>query len=394
MQLLIQLPRLPFSIAFDILFRHGGFAAFANVHGPEALYQFWRMYFVSSPLGKINSARIGQWVEVMCACHIVRSLAHPAHAVYLLRPVCHNIPESVSAWAVAGGRGNQMLSPEILIRAMKVFLPRGHQPLLQREWFWVSEVFYQRSLRGWMEYVDEVISNHYFTQYWWNGQKECPFYLLDGAEGLPGLSMDRVILGLVERETLTLRQSLKREETAKMMRTLQELKWKKESNVERGSQPSKTNGKNIQSNSKQHQRDQQSTTAKQKVNQNDITIKKKLKPPTLTSANKQEIDRLTQLRYTEHTSILSQVKSALASMLVVTLDENFRRVLGLVVSLGHKYQRIKWNLKLALHMAAFETGRSTWEIERELYCVRYRRDVDPLAKLAKLSTEGKSKGKK
>lgn len=336
MQLLAKLPQLPFSVAFDILFRHGGFAAFADAHGPEAAYQFWRMYFVSSPVGKLRPKSVGQWVEVMCICHVVNSLPHPAHSIYLLRPVCRDVPESVAAWTIAGGRGNQMRPPELLIRAMRIFLSRqGDQPMLQREWFPVSDLFFKRSVSEWRRFADEVISNHLFTRYWWRDQKEGPFYLL-GAH-----KMDEVLVKLAHRDTAHLKQRLRRVEAANMLRRLRAKR-------AREHKPIKT---------------------------------------SLTSSNKQEIEHTTSVRCSEHESALSRTRRALASMMVVTLENRFGRVLRLVTSVYRKFPRIKWSIKLALHEYASETCRSVWEIERELHRVRYSCEMDPLAQLESLACE-------
>ena len=351
MQLLANLPRLPFSVAFDILFRHGGFAALARIYGPmEARYQFWRMFFVSSPVGKLRPDSIGLWVEVMCACHIVQSLPHAAHAVYLLRPIRHDIPESVEAWAIAGGRGNQLLCPEILIKAMRVFIPKGHQPLLQREWFWVSDVHYRRPVNEWLMFADEVVANHLFTRNWWM-QKEGPFYLLEGECS----SMGMVIAAMGKQETLRLRKRLVREEVKKYMEVLRQARAKKEWKAGIGEKEKSIGKKGGE--------------------------KKEKKTTPLSVANKKEVDRLTQIRYREHTSVLAQVKHSMSSMLVVTLDYNFKYVLCLVASLSHQYPHIKWSIKLAMHEAATETGRSVWDVERELQCLVKRRDTGPLAKL-------------
>ena len=363
MQLLVHLTRLPFSVAFDILFRHGGFAAFVCAHGSntEALYQFWRIFFISSPIGRLNPKFIGDWVDIMYACHVVQSLPHPVHAIYLLRPMRHEIPESVEAWRIAGVR--EILAPEKLILAMRVFVPRGHQPLLQREWFWVSDVHYKRPLHEWLRFADEVISNHFFTRYWWTQQKEGPF-----TEG--GQCMIDVIKKLAHRETSNLKQCLKREETMKMLMDVTKAKakkeWMQQITTHKGQKPGKHSSHSAKS------------------------IPNKKNPIALTTANKKEIDHLTHLRFTQYTSTLSQVKSTLSSIQFAKLDENFRRVLCLVTSLCRQFPRVKWNIKLALHDVMVETGRSNWDIERELYKVLYRQDVDPLEKLMKLS-DGKRK---
>ena len=366
---------------------HGGFSAFERIYETtaEALYQFWRIYFVSSPIGILNPDRIGQWVEVMCTCHIVQSLPHPAHAIYLLRPVRHEIPESVAAWTIAGGRGNQLPRPEILIRAMRVFIPKGHQPLLQREWFWVSDVHYKRSLRKWLRFADEVIVNHAFTRYWWFRQKEGPFYLLEneGEEGLD--TMDRVIKRLAQRETLSLGKRLKREETAVMMKQLHWVKVKKE-------MKDAENAISVVSVARGQSGKQACKTKMiQPPPPPPSALTKKKSSIILSTANKQEIERLTKLRYSEYTSVLSQAKAALSSMLTTTLDMNFRRILCLVVSLGYQYPHVKWSIKLALHGVAEDTGRSNWDVERELHRVMYKKESDALKTLTRFANVGKKK---
>ena len=393
MQLLIQLPRLPFSVAFDILFRHGGFAAFADAHGnKDTIYQFWRMFFVSSPVGKLRPKTIGHWVEVMSICHIVQSLPHPAHAVYLLRPMCHEIQESVTAWAIAGGRGNQTLPPEILITAMKVFLPSGHQPLLQREWFWVSDVYPKRSLHDWFQFAEEVMQNHFFTRDWWERQREGPFYLLDssGAKAQRD-TMAGVIMRLALREKLFLKKSIAREETAKMTKTV--LKKRAMRELEEARLNQKSNGTQ---GFKQTKGKPQQLASSHMPGKATHTKQSSPKESLLSAANKQEIDRLTDIRYTEHMSTLTQVRSTLSSMPVSTLDDHFGRVLRSIVQIYSKFRRIKWNVKLAVHQVASDTGRSTWDIEREIHCAvlklhsepvgMYRVDEDPVIKLEKIYT--------
>ena len=113
-------------------------------------------------------------------------------------------------------------------------------------------------------------------------------------------------------------------------------------------------------------------------------------PTSLTVTHKQEIERLTRLRCDKQTTILAQVQSAMSSLSVSTLEDHFRRVLCWVVSLGHRHPRIKWSIKLALHEAAVETGRSVWDVERELHNVRYHRDAEPLEKLVRLADDDKT----
>ena len=391
-QLLLLLPRLPFAAAFDILFAHGGFAAFARVHGgstPEALYQFWRLFFVASPVGKLHPARISHWVEVMCACHVVQSLAHPAHAVYLLRPVVLEIPESVAAWSVAGGRGNQLLDTESLVRAMRVFLPAGDTGFLQSEWFSVAEVRKQRSVAGWRAFADEVVQNHAFTRYWWSGQREGPFYLVQSSMS----SMGEMITKLVQREMVGLSNALRREETAKAMQKLkrdrEKRKWlagldeadnAKKAKPDSPSTPSSS--KAAQGAKKKKNPDPPSTFSSPSSNHSSASPPPKSN--TLSSAAKQEISRLTYLHHTQHISILAQVQQALSSMGSAVFKAHFKHIMCLIVSLGHQHPRVRWSLRQALHKRA-AGGFSVWEVERQLYRWMYRRDVDPLQKLVRLA---------
>jgi hypothetical protein len=360
------------------------------------MYQFWRIFFVSSPVGKMHPVRIGQWVEVMCTCFVVQSLPHPAHAIYLLRPVRYEIPESVAAWAIAGGRGNQMPRVEVLINAMLAFLPSAeNQGMLQREWFSVNEVLIRRSARGWLRFADEVISGHFFTRHWWTQQREGPFFLL---EGEPCETMGRVITRLAQRETLLLRKRIAREETARMRTQLQKAKeireWKaaqeerdalerREAILKRGAKNAAKSKGAAAFPASEPQGKPKGKPPRQPHPAADL----KRPPPqslTLSSANKQEVERLVHARYAKQTTILAKAKSALSSLRVATLENNFRRVLCLVVSLGHQHPHIKWSVKLALHEAAVETGRSVWDVERELYRIRFRRDANPLEKMVQL----------
>jgi hypothetical protein len=384
---LIRLPFLPFPVAFDIMFRHGGFVAFAGAHGggEEAMYQFWRIFFVSSPVGKIYPARIGQWVEAMCACHAVQCLRHPAHAVYLLRPMRYEIPESVAAWTVVGGGCNQTMRPEFLVHAMCAFLPAAeYQPLLQREWFRVEEVQIRRSVRGWLRFADEVISNHFFTRHWWSG----PFHPLGVEEGS---TMGRVIVELAQREMHGLKKGIMQEETEVMIRAKEIKEWK--ASAEKHKVETMPNRKKGDAPKKREillkhpcikKKEAAVTNEKGEVPKKP---EKATKSPstTLSAANKQEIERLTHVCYTQQTSILARTRAAISSMRVVTLENNFKRVLCLVVSLSHQHPRIKWSIRMALHQVALEeTGRSSWDIERDLYRVMYSREHNPLKGLEQM----------
>lgn len=392
-QLLLKLPRLPFSAAFNILFGHGGFAAFVRVHhcSAEALYQFWRLFFVSSPIGKLNPATIGQWVEVMCACHIVQSLPNPAHAVFLLRPVVREIPESVAAWSIAGGRGNQLLNPEMVVGVMKVFLSASDQRPSQceeEEWFPLADTVARvregdsrrQSVANWRQLADEAVSNHAFTRHWWTAQREGPFFLLlDDRRVLP---MGEMIAVLVQRERRWLEGRLKREETAKMQR---EVEWKRRRRLVVGE-----DGGRLSAN-KQQQRSGHVKPVDKRCSESlpslGVPLPKKPTPAsstTLSSSSKSEIARLTSLRLSDHISALVQVTQALRSMSRARLSRQFKFVACLIVSLGYLYPRIKWSLRLLLHEAVADT-RSHWAVERELYWVRHRRDADPMQKLVALA---------
>jgi hypothetical protein len=379
-QLLLKLPRLPFPIAFDILFRHGGFSAFARLHHcpAEAHYQFWRLYFVSSSIGKLNPAHISQWVEVMCTCHIVQSLPHPAHAVFLLRPVVREIPESVAAWSAAGGRGgNQLLDSAAVVRAMRVFLSaRGWEDdAAVREWFPAAgtvsrkEGGWRQSVNVWRQFVDEAVGNHAFTRYWWTAQREGPFYLLlDNRD----VSMGEMIAVLVKRERDWLEGRLKREETATMQREAERKRWRKDELAKHDSKQ------------KQTPSDKRRCSSEPQAGGLVVPLPKKptttATTPSLSSSSKSEIARLTSIRLSDHISTLAQVQQALSSMKTKTLSRQFKFVACLIVSLGHLYPRIKWSLRLLLHEAV-AGARSHWAVERELYWVRYRRDGEPLRKL-------------
>ena len=374
-QLLLLLPRLPFAVAFDILFAHGGFAAFEDAHScstEEARYQFWRLFFVSSPVGKLYPARIGQWVEVMSISHVVQSLAHPAHAVYLLRPVVREIPESVAAWSVAGGRGNQLPNPETLIRAMKVFVPRRVNDFLQREWFSVAEMRARRSVEGWRAFADEVVQNHTFTRWWWNGQKEGPFYLMNDPEP----TMGGTITTLARSEMTRLRCALHRKETAKAVHKLRRDRERREWLESQAEEDAKKRLAELERKAAGGTKKKQKLSAAPSSSSSHSSSAAP-KPIALSSATKHEIKRLTELGHAKHVSILEQVTRALASMEVT--DKHFTHVVCLIVSLGRQHPRIRWSMRLALHKWA--KGCSVWEVERQLYRLMYRRDAEPLQKL-------------
>lgn len=358
MNLLSRLSSLPFTIAFDILFGHGGFAAFVDAHGgrvSEASYQFWRIYFVSSPIGKLRPIATSAWVEVMCTCLTVQYLPHPAHCVYLLRPVSHVVPESVNAWKVAREVAiRQPPCPETLVRAMKLFIS-AKEPFtshLQREWFCVADVCVCRSLEEWRLFAEEVISNHIFTQYWWTGQKEGPFYLLDGCMPL----MRDVISGLSKRESIHLMSRLIREETADARyvkrRKIEKKEWmaKNEAGSAKGgavSQPA------------------QSTSSK---------------PKALTRQEKEEINRLAGIQYTKLVSTVTAFKLALQTL---TDEKMTGRVVRLTAALCNQHPRIKWSIRRDLHERL--VSRSAWDVERELHGYKNGKDKESLTKLQQMA---------
>ena len=274
----------------------------------------------------------------MCACHVVQSLAHPAHAVYLLRPVVLEIPESVAAWSVAGGRGNQLLDTESLVRAMRVFLPAGDTGFLQSEWFSVAEVRKQRSVAGWRAFADEVVQNHAFTRYWWSGQREGPFYLVQSSMS----SMGEMITKLVQREMVGLSNALRREETAKAMQKLkrdrEKRKWlaglDEADNAKKAKpdSPSTPPFNKVSQGAKRKNPDPPSTFSSPSSNHSSASPPPKSN--TLSSAAKQEISRLTYLHHTQHISILAQVQQALSSMGSAVFKAHFKHILCLIVSLG------------------------------------------------------------
>ena len=345
MNLLSKLPSLPFTIAFDILFRHGGFAAFVDAHHgrvSEASYQFWRVYFISSPAGKLYPSATSLWVEVMCTCFTVQSLPHPAHCVYLLRPVCNDIPESANAWSVA----REVVihpHPETLIRAMKIFLSgECKTAYLQREWFCVADVCVCRSLEGWLLFAEEVISHHFFTRNWWMRQREGPFCLLSGE--MP--KMSDIISYLSKRECAHLMGRLIREET----------------------------GDAVYANRKKMERKQWLAA---------LPSDKKAAPKapkSLTPKEKEEINRLAGIRYTKLISIATTFKLALQNL----TDENLTgRVVYLTAALCNQYPRIKWSLRREFHERMVHI--STWDLERELYRFNNRKDKDALSKLKRMA---------
>ncbi len=202
--------------------------------------------------------------------------------------------------------------------------------------------------------------------------------------------MGKVIRLLVQRETLALEQSLKREETTKMIRALQRKLWKKEQDeLAAACALEKEQAKIAAARAKKPTINKNHKPLPPPISKNSKPLSAPTiikKPPPLSRANKLEIISLAQSRYREHTNILTQTRSVLSSMQVATLDMNFQRVLGLVVSIGKAFPRIKWSVKLALHMAAVETGRSTWDVERGLYnMLRKDKIQDPLEKLRALA---------
>lgn len=441
--MLARLPCLPFAVSFDILFSHGGMDAFIAAHrrtGPrrldarriteggeaEALYQFWRIYFVSTPMGKVYPRSIGLWVDAMSTLHIVRSLRHPSDAIFLLRPEHRAVPESVAAWAVAAACGFQTFPPvEVIVLAMKVLLPRpkpGDAPILLRaEWLWLHDLLVRRTRDEWLQFADEAIASHIFTDAWWRCVALPPCEGtggggVDGAHPVAAgttMTMGGAMAALARRERETLKDTLRKAETARLLETLarerEKREWRKQLKEaapeamgtkkkgkggggtqetraplpsRRGEDPEAGGGKPRGAGGKAAAATAKGSTGK---------VAAAAAAPSLTPAQKEEVVRLARLRYKEHVSAVQRAKDALRSMSTVALDKNFSPVSRLVAALSAQYPLVRWNIRLAFHGVLFHTGRSNWDIERELF--RWQRDktiADPLAKLERLRSSSSS----
>jgi hypothetical protein len=264
-----------------------------------------------------------------------------------------------------------------------------------------------RWISGWGSRMSEVIRDHAFTQHWWEQQSEGPSYMLPGFETM---QMGTVIARLARREMEGLMRRLLRGETDAMRAQLEEKRRLKqfrkeaeEKKEEERKAVASSSGKKKQSSSSDKKDKKGKPSSSPPTPQPSNTPKQHppaiVTPPSppppvivLSHANKLEIQRLATLRFTRYNSTLMQVKTTLSAANATVLEKNLRRIMSLVVSLGHRYPRIKWSIRLAMHEVAARTGMSVWDIERMLYRLRYRKEADPLAKLMKLVGKNNNKG--
>ena len=150
-----MLKLIPFTCTMDILFRHGGMTGLQRIYPGAWLFEFIRRAFGES-----------EWSEIVCACHLVFSLQTPAHALYLLHPMDRTIPDSVDAWTVSSRHSDASwilpVRRDLMIRAMKAFLPRGKV----YDWLDSSDMV-SRSTEQWVAFALECIYCYRFTARWW-----------------------------------------------------------------------------------------------------------------------------------------------------------------------------------------------------------------------------------
>ena len=300
------LPRLPFMCAFDILFRHGGLASgLQRIFPGVRLFEFLKQIFGTN-----------LWTEIVCACHLVFSLQHPADALFLLHPVDKTIPESVGAWSVSSDHSDAPwilpVRRDLMIRAMRAFLPWGGI----YDWLDATDLIVERSTQGWVEFAGECINAHRFTSRWWKKQEGITWWEHD--------TMGHAILNVAKEERARLETALVRKER---MHLLSEKRTKREMKLEGQEKPVKLT-------------QQEEASAK-------------------TDAGQQ---------YIKHRNIIKEVKRVLNHKPPTRgFDASFPEVARLVIALAKKYRKMRWTLKAIFHDAA-ETrlGLGVWHIEREL----------------------------
>ena len=317
---MLSLPSLPFSCAFDILFRY------------EA------MDHIESVLGPIMSHH--RWSEIMSACCIVRRLAHPAHALLLLRPPESRIPDSMSAWSVShqmtGFRPPMTLSHGVLIRAMKVFLDDRSEPF---EWMDASFIKHQTlPLSEWAELARQTVSNYHFEARWWKAWRAESLSIRGEVdESVTWIGTATAQLATGEKETLL--DALRKEETDKVLKAKIEQK--------------------------------KAIAAKRPANKPPL-------PPRITAVDAECIESVALKRRDTHLRVLRDVEATLRDMRV--FSDQFPRVASLIVRLGYEYPRIRWSLRLVLHEVAIDV--EDMPVWRALKAMAWRAvDADPLGAL-------------
>ena len=265
--------------------------------------------------------------EAVTACNIVRQLDHPAHALFLLRPVDARIPDSEKAWSVScrcTGHLTSFVSNDILILVMKVFLPTAsatvYEPWLDR----YVITYEKRTLRGWDAFAGEVISNYLFTVNWWSRLKE------------PVGWMGTAVWKRAEEEMAVLADALESAEKELMM-----------------------DAKRIKREETQKRRPDEPHTKRQKL---------EAPRPLKLTQNELEVASCNADRQAkEHRQLLETLSEIFKEISADTFDKKLHRIAACVVCLGKQYPKIQWNFQHALNCLASDiTDMSPWHVQREL----------------------------
>ena len=326
--LIESLQRLPFQSVFDILFRHEGISGLEKIFPGKSLFLF---------LGRRDEKNL--WAEIICALRVVQRLHHPALALYLLHPKEVSNLDSVSAWSVSSRYSDaEWILPirrDLMIRAMKVFLPREERVY---DWLDGSDLNIVQSPLEWKEMARDCIDSHAFTKRWWNTQ---------GLGWLDGPTIESAIANAAGDELARLETALLRLER---IRILEIKRWKR----------------------------------KESEKAND----KCKKQPVKLSMNEEQCVKAEAIQiFSRHKIIMKEVESTLNSKLSCNVfDSKFQNIARIVMGLTRQYPKMKWSLKVLFHKAASERlGFESWYVEREL-CRQsnFRFSDDPVIALRKL----------
>jgi hypothetical protein len=254
------------------------------------------------------------WDEVSAACKIVRRLDHPAHALFLIRPVDARIPDSVQAWSVSREctDGHPFVSDDILILVMKAILPTAAQAVYS-PWLDRYDIMTKkRTLREWDAFARETIANCHFTANWWARIKPSGHTWIGAA-----------VCSMADDELAMLADSLETEE---------------------------------------HERTMQAKRARREGTQ-----AKSARPLRMTP-NEVEVARCNaERRLMEHTRLLRELSGVLETLSTDTFEHRLPRIAACIVCLCRQHQRIQWNIRRALNRYASDLcDMSPWHVEREL----------------------------
>ena len=309
------LPTLRFRCAFDILFRYEVMAHLEKIFGAKGLYLFIERFYSNS-----------LWSEIILACHLVRNLEHPAHALYLLQPIDTAVRDSVSAWSICHRFTGSPARCELLIRAMKVWIPPEGDAALPFDvypWLDIADLRQNRTLIEWRSLASETLSNHHFMRRWWRQPD---------VSHIDGRCMDEAIDSLASEEKRRLEGALHRVEWRRVMDAKRERK-----------------------------------------------SKHRLK---ISSYEMHSIQAETARQHALHNAVLGETESLLRKMSALVLDTKFARIARIIACLAKMYPKIKWSLKLLFIIVSIDRiGFDVWYCERELCRQEGSRIEDPMRAL-------------